>query len=127
MRPSMTDVALAEAADFYRIDAAGKLDPMMPFQISQFMASLFLETNGDLRVLDAGAGVGSLTAAIEDRICAETAGVRSVEFVCYEIESVDPGFDTGDQHVPLKDRRVEQIGATSAHHVRHCMSPTREP
>ncbi len=46
----MTDVALAEAADFYRIDASLTLDAkrrvalgqyMTPVQIGRFMASLF--------------------------------------------------------------------------------------
>ena len=88
----MTDVALAEAADFYRIDASLTLDAkrrvalgqyMTPVQIGRFMASLCWDTLGALRVLDQGAGVGSLTAAFAERICAETAGPRSVEFVCY--------------------------------------------
>ena len=93
----MTDIALAEAADSYRVDASLRLDAkrraalgqyMTPVQISRFMAGLFSGTPGDLRVLDPGAGVGSLTAAFAERICAETAGPRSVEFVCYEIDAV---------------------------------------
>ena len=62
----MKAIALAEAVDFYRIDASLKLDPdrraalgqyMTPVPISRFMASLFSETHGDLRVLDPGARV----------------------------------------------------------------------
>ncbi|MCY3700971.1 MAG: hypothetical protein OXH46_15235 [Gemmatimonadetes bacterium] len=68
----MTDVAPTEAADFYRIGASVKLDStrrvalgkyVTPIQISWFMASLFSATREDLRVLDAGAGVGSLATA----------------------------------------------------------------
>ena len=97
MLPNMTDAALAEAVDFYRIEASVKHDPkrraalgqyMTPIQISRFMASPFSDTHGDLPVLDAGAGVGSLTAAFAARICGETAGPRSVESVCYEIDAV---------------------------------------
>ncbi len=93
----MKDGALAEAVDFYRIDASSKLDAkrraalgqyMTPVPISRFMASLFSETHGDLRVLDPGAGVGSLTAAFAERICTEASGPRSLEFVCYEIDTV---------------------------------------
>lgn len=93
----MRDVALADAVDFYRIDASLKLDAktraalgqyMTPVPISRFMASLFSETHGDLRVLDPGAGVGSLTAALAERVCTEASGARSAEFVCYEIDTV---------------------------------------
>ena len=93
----MTDVALAEAVDSYRADASQRLDAsrrsklgqyMTPVAITRFMASLFSEVRGDLRVLDPGAGLGSLTAALAERFCAETPSPRSVEFVCYEIESV---------------------------------------
>ena len=71
-------VALADHADFYRIDASEKLDTtrrallgqyMTPTPIGRFMASLFVNTRGDLRVLDPGAGVGSLTAAFAERLC----------------------------------------------------------
>ena len=71
----MSAIALAEAVDFYRIDASLKLDPgrraalgqyMTPVPISRFMASLFSEIHGDLRVLDPGAGVGSLTTALAE-------------------------------------------------------------
>jgi len=93
----MTGPALAETADFYRVDAALKLDAktreslgqyMTPAPIARFMASLFSETCGDLRVLDPGAGVGSLTAALAERLCAAPARPRSVEFVCYEIDGI---------------------------------------
>ena len=118
----MTDVALADAADFYRIDASVKLDPkrrvalgqyMTPIQISRFMASLFTETLGDLRVLDAGAGVGSLTAAFAERICEKTAGARSVEFVCYEIDAVLLGYLTDTLRQAEARCQQAQVSATS--------------
>ena len=65
----MKAIALAEAVDFYRIDASLKLDPdrraalgqyMTPVPISRFMASLFSETHGDLRVLDPGAAASGV-------------------------------------------------------------------
>lgn len=99
----MKDVALPEAVDFYRIDASLKLDAkrraalgqyMTPVPISRFMASLFSDTHGDLRVLDPGAGVGSLTAALAERLCDETACPHSVEFVCYELDGMLIGYLT---------------------------------
>ncbi len=85
----------AGTADFYRVDASLKLDPqrraelgqyMTPASIGQFMASLFSDISGDLRVLDPGAGIGSLTAALVERLCASVPRPRAVSLVCYEIE-----------------------------------------
>ena len=97
----MNDATLADAVDFYRIDASLKLDTkrratlgqyMTPAPIGAFMASLFSETCGDLRILDPGAGVGSLTAGLAERLCGGTVRPRSVKFVCYEIDAVMLGY-----------------------------------
>ncbi len=91
----MTGSTFAEAVDFYRVEASPKLDAkrrtllgqyMTPVPIGRFMASLFVETRGDMRVLDPGAGVGSLTAALAERLCAAATRPHAVEFVCYEID-----------------------------------------
>lgn len=93
----MSDLAFADTAEFYRADAILKLDPktrsalgqyMTPAPIARFMASLFSDVSGDIRLLDPGAGVGSLTAAVVERICATVRKARSVELVTYEIEPV---------------------------------------
>lgn len=52
------------------------------------MASLFTKTSGDLRVLDPGAGAGSLTAALVERLCSGTRKPRSVSLYCYEIDEL---------------------------------------
>ncbi len=87
--------ALTETAEFYRIAAALKLDPqrrsglgqyMTPAPIGRFMASLFTDTSGDVRVLDPGAGVGSLTAALVERCAGGATKSRSLSLTCYEIE-----------------------------------------
>ena len=118
----MKDIALAEAVDFFRIDASRKLDAkrraalgqyMTPVPISRFMASLFSATRGDLRVLDPGAGVGSLTAALAERICAERAGPRAVEFVCYEIDAVLSSYLAGTLRQVEGRFRREQVSVTS--------------
>ncbi len=93
----MTGGTLAETADLCRIDASARIPSrkrallgqyMTPAPIARFMASLFSETAGDLRVLDPGAGVGALTAALADRLCAAAPVPRSVAFVCYEIDAM---------------------------------------
>jgi len=97
----MSQLALAETSEFYRVDASLKLDPkqrsllgqyMTPAPIARFMASLFSEVSGDLCVLDPGAGVGSLTAALIERLCADPGKLRSAQLVCYEIEPLLLGY-----------------------------------
>ena len=91
----MSQVAFAETAEFYRVDASLKLDPkkrsalgqyMTPAPIGRFMASLFNDLTGDLGILDPGAGVGSLTAALVERLCDAVTRPHSAELVAYEIE-----------------------------------------
>ncbi len=93
----MNQVAFAETAEFYRVDASLKLDPkkrsvlgqyMTPAPIGRFMASLFDDLTGDLHILDPGAGVGSLTAALVERLCDAAVKPDSAELVTYEIESL---------------------------------------
>ncbi len=91
----MSQLALAETAELYRVDAGLRLDPkkrsalgqyMTPAPIGRFMANLFEHTSAEMRVLDPGAGVGSLTAALVERLCQNSQQPRSATFVCYEIE-----------------------------------------
>jgi adenine-specific DNA-methyltransferase len=97
----MNTVTLAEAADIFRIDASLKVEAnrrallgqyMTPAPIGRFMASLFAETRGSLRVLDPGAGVGSLTASFAERLCTTEVRPRSIDFVCYEIDPLVSGY-----------------------------------
>ncbi len=93
----MSQPAFADASEFYRVDATLKLDPhrrsdlgqyMTPAPIARFMASLFSDVSGDIRLLDPGAGVGSLTAAFVERICVAETKPRSAFLLTYEIEPV---------------------------------------
>lgn len=97
----MIGAGLAETADFCRVHASSKLEAkrraamgqyMTPAPISRFMADLFTVARGDLRVLDPGAGVGSLTAAVADRFLGGAVRPRSAEFVCYEIDPMLSGY-----------------------------------
>src|SRR5207244_8329832 len=54
---------------------------MTPAGVAKFMASLFSEKEDAVRLLDAGAGVGSLTAAFIDRW-----GSNVVNVSLYEID-----------------------------------------
>lgn len=87
---------LADAVDFYRLDANRKLDAERRVQLGQFMtppatarlmASMFEAKADTLRLLDAGAGVGSLTAAFVDEICGRDHKPTSIHATAYEIDS----------------------------------------
>jgi adenine-specific DNA-methyltransferase len=78
-----------------RLAAVRRLDParrgkmgqfMTPAPVARFMASLFRSRRLSLRVLDAGAGVGSLSAAIVAEMCRSTPHRRDLKITAYEIE-----------------------------------------
>jgi adenine-specific DNA-methyltransferase len=59
---------------------------MTPSRIADFMASLFsTDRMTDFRLLDAGAGIGSLSIAFFERLLAESK-VKSVAWVGYEVD-----------------------------------------
>ncbi len=55
--------------------------------VADFMASMFGPLPRTVRLLDAGAGAGSLTAAFVSRYCEKRDGVRSIEATLYELDS----------------------------------------
>ncbi|MGE5114536.1 MAG: BsuBI/PstI family type II restriction endonuclease [Acidobacteriaceae bacterium] len=88
---------LLESVDFYRLDANRKLDPerrsglgqfMTPPATAGFMASLFGKTVPEVRLLDAGAGVGSLTAAFVHEMCGREEKPTSIRATVYEIDPI---------------------------------------
>lgn len=93
--------AVADTVDFYRADAARRLSPerraalgqyMTPASVGRFMASLFDELSGDVRVLDPGAGVGSLSAALVERCQHRGSVPKSLSLTCYEIDPMLTGY-----------------------------------
>src|SRR4051812_10839056 len=88
--------ALVESTDFFRIDASRKLSAdrrselgqfMTPAPTARLMASMFEANGEDVRLLDAGAGVGSLTAAFVDEIASRPTRPKAVRATAYEIDS----------------------------------------
>ncbi|WP_038869230.1 Eco57I restriction-modification methylase domain-containing protein [Vibrio jasicida] len=64
----------------------GKLGQFMSSSsVSKLLASMFEDMSGDIRLLDAGAGVGSLTAAFVSRA---VASANSISATAYEIDDV---------------------------------------
>ena len=54
--------------------------------VADFMASMFGPLPRTVRLLDAGAGAGSLTAAFVSRCCEKRDGVRAIEVTLYELD-----------------------------------------
>lgn len=89
---------VGSTSEFFRFEATQNLDTdtrsrlgqyMTPAPIGRFMAAMFDDLGGRLRVLDPGAGVGSLTAAFVDHIREVDARPQDVSMFAYEI---DPGL-----------------------------------
>jgi len=87
LRVKRSELTLVDQA---RLKASRRLNPtrkielgqfLTPASISRFMAALFSERKGDVRLLDAGAGVGSLTDAFINRW-----GSQDVCVSAYEID-----------------------------------------
>ncbi len=88
---------LLSRADASRKIACGKLKVetksafgqyMTPATVASFMASLFpAPSNQNIRLLDPGAGVGSLTSAFVEHLCKGKAGYR-IDVDAYEIDPV---------------------------------------
>lgn len=86
---------LLEEIEFLRVDATRKLHPKRRTELGQFftplptarlMASMFDASSPYINLLDAGAGVGSLTAAFVAEICHRPQRPEEVRVTAYEID-----------------------------------------
>lgn len=86
---------LLESVDFFRLDANRRLEAnrrsdlgqfMTPLATARLMASLFRADVRDVHLLDAGAGVGSLTAAFVSEISGREKKPRTIHATAYEID-----------------------------------------
>src|ERR1051325_4917049 len=60
---------------------------LTPMPIAEFMASLFNLQRQEFTLLDAGAGVGSLSAALVRRVCGERCKPSKITVTAYEFDS----------------------------------------
>lgn len=92
--PSAGLAGLADLADARRLAARSaersersELGQFLtPAPVAEFMASLFGRIRGAVRLLDAGAGVGSLTAAFVAEAARRDVQPRTIDAVSYEID-----------------------------------------
>jgi len=61
---------------------------LTPNAIADLMASFFANPVRDIRLLDAGAGTGSLTAAFVRRVCARRRKPKSISVAAYEVDTL---------------------------------------
>lgn len=86
---------LIEKVDLLRVDANRFLNEnkselgqfMTPAPIARFMASLFQEINTEMRLLEPGAGIGSLISAFAERALIENFSSFQLIVDAYEIEN----------------------------------------
>lgn len=91
------DVFLIDQVDATRLVATQELDQraradlgqyMTPAPVARLMAEMFDDLTGELRLLDAGAGVGSLTAAFVEETFSRKTRPRSITATNYEFDPV---------------------------------------
>ncbi len=87
--------SLVDFADFIRLDAIRRLDKDKQTSLGQYftppivahrLAQLFIADFAHIQLLDAGAGVGTLTAAFVDMICTRENYPQSMSVTAYEID-----------------------------------------
>ena len=89
---------LLDRVDAIRVEASRKLNPsvrsalgqfMTPARVARFMASLIRKTDHEeIRLLDAGAGTGSLTAAFVEEVCRRPVRPARILVTLYELDAV---------------------------------------
>jgi adenine-specific DNA-methyltransferase len=93
----MDFLGLLEHVDFLRIDASRRIDRdkrsqmgqfLTPAPVAKMMASMFQADRLIIRLLDAGAGVGTLSAAFIEELCSREHHPQKIEIVAYEIEPI---------------------------------------
>jgi adenine-specific DNA-methyltransferase len=123
---SLAPETLLDHVDLLRLDASRRLAQerrsamgqfLTPSPVARLMASILSPRADDLRILDPGAGVGSLFAAAVERVCSTwERKPKRIHVVAYEIEP------TLAEHLPETLRLcaavAEDVGVTLTGEVR---------
>jgi len=95
MNETKKELVLIESIDRTRLEISPTLDRkrrsklgqfMTPGRIASFMAEMFDELPDHVRLLDAGAGMGALTAAFVTEALSRNARPKSIDVTCYEVD-----------------------------------------
>ena len=91
-----THGSLTEQVDALRLRISATLDPerrsrlgqfFTPASVARFMASMFTSRAASVHLLDAGAGVGSLSAAFVEEACSRPHPPEKMFIMAYEVDS----------------------------------------
>jgi adenine-specific DNA-methyltransferase len=89
-------IDLLERLDQARVDASARIDPKQRAKLGQFftpvvtarlMASMFTLAQPAIRLLDAGAGIGVLTAAFVAEVCCRESRPQHISVVAFELDA----------------------------------------
>lgn len=96
LKNDATSASLVDRVDMIRHEANRALDEkqrsdmgqyMTSTSVSRLMAGMFNDITGEINLLDAGAGVGSLTAAFIEEMCGRKAPPGSININAYETDT----------------------------------------
>jgi adenine-specific DNA-methyltransferase len=125
-QPQQTNLALRKLGDATRLHASSQLHEnhrsafgqyLTPGNIAAFMASLIQLRRHHIRVLDPGAGTGSLSLAITEHFTNRKAPPRSLHIVCYEIEQTFLPFL--EENLQRCATQCATCGTTFTFEIRH--------
>ena len=109
--------SLAKSIDTIRLDTSSQLDPnrraalgqfMTPSVIARFMASLFKSFPKQSRLLDPGAGMGSLSEAFANTFIRNVPAGSRLEISAYEIEPMLISHLA--EHLSMIEREADKSG-----------------
>ena len=122
---------LVERVDLYRVAAMRQLDPgrraemgqfPTPPAIARFMAAMFGDPPGIVRLLDAGAGVGTLTAAFVEDACGRHVQPARIEATAFELDALLA------EYLHLTQSGCQESASSGASNSRaHCTKRTSSP
>lgn len=93
--PLPTTRSALEIADASRLELSPKLDPkrrsklgqfMTPGRVARFMAKMFDNMPREVHLIDAGAGMGALTAAFVTEACSRDDRPASIDVTAFEVD-----------------------------------------
>lgn len=83
--PTLSPFAPASPSDLDKQHELGQF--LTPNTVAEFMASLFEIHRSEVRMLDAGAGAGALSAALVGRLCRDPRKPKRISITAYEIDA----------------------------------------
>jgi adenine-specific DNA-methyltransferase len=126
LNKSGSDDDFLERVEFLRLDAARRATTthkaslgqfFTPLPIARLMVSMLAFPDEEVRILDAGAGVGTLFAACVTALCAREKRPRSIQVTAYELDAALADYLA--ETVALCQKACDQAGISFCATIRH--------